>query len=114
MFTTGPMDVSTRVNGRIIKWKAKGHSNGPTAAGTKDSTSMTRKRAREPSTGKFILILIALGRMDVNTRGSGLTESKTALAHTRLQVKKPSRDSGRRASASLGCEALKMASILLF
>jgi len=46
------MEESTRANGRIIKWKEEGHSNGLMAVDTKENTLMTRKRDKELSTGK--------------------------------------------------------------
>ena len=46
------MVVSTEENGKIIKWKAEAFSNGPMVADTRVNTLMTRKKAKEPSTGK--------------------------------------------------------------
>jgi len=47
------MVAFTRASGRIIKWRAKACSSGPMDADTRASTSTTRRKARESSTGRF-------------------------------------------------------------
>ena len=46
------MAVSTKVSGKIIRWKDTASSSGPTAESISANTSTTRKRAKEHSTGK--------------------------------------------------------------
>lgn len=54
-FTIGPTAVSTRDSGRIIKWRASVCSNGPMAASTKVSTSMTKRKEKVSFTGKSFI-----------------------------------------------------------
>ena len=96
------------MSGRIIKWRARACSSGPTAGSTSASTSTIRKKAWAPSTGKHSSLddrYYCIGLMDVSTTDSGSTESRTALAPTRPHLGRPNKDSGRKESASTGFEA---------
>ena len=50
------MAVSTKVSGKIIKWKDKACLSGLMAESTSASTSTIRKRAWEHSTGKKVKV----------------------------------------------------------
>merc|ERR1719491_762555 len=54
VFTTGLMVVSTKANGKTIRWKVKASSNGLTAESTTENTSTIRKKAWEHSTGLMV------------------------------------------------------------
>ena len=49
------MAVSTKENGKIIRWKDQASSSGLMAESTMVNMSMTRKREWEPSIGKNII-----------------------------------------------------------
>ena len=50
------MAVSTKVSGKIIKWKDKAFLSGLMAESTSASTSTIRKKAWERSTGKKVKV----------------------------------------------------------
>lgn len=62
-------------------------SPGQTAEGTKESTSMTRKRVKESFSGQTA----------ESTRAAGKTENSMELVSTRQPVVKPSKESGKKA-----------------
>ena len=49
----GQMAESTKVSGRTIKWRAMVYSHGLMAEDMKETTSMTRKKAKAFSIGKL-------------------------------------------------------------
>jgi hypothetical protein len=51
------MVESSKVNGRTIKWRAMGFSHGLMGESTKVTTSTTKRKATEYSTGKIALYL---------------------------------------------------------
>ncbi len=51
MFTSGPTAESTKVNGKIIKWRDMAFSHGQMAEDMRANTSMIKRKERESSTG---------------------------------------------------------------
>ena len=88
----GQMDVSMRVNGRTIKWKAWEFSPGQMVASTKVNISMIRKKEKESFSG----------RMVENTRETGRMENSMELVFTLLLQAKPREESGMKAKESHG------------
>ncbi len=82
----GLMDVSMRVNGRTIKWRAWGYSHGLMVASMKVNISMIRKKARVSFSGL----------MAENTKETGKMENNMELVFTLLPLEKRRGESGMK------------------
>jgi hypothetical protein len=83
--TNGVTDVSTKVLGRITKWKARVFSLGLTEESTLEVTSTIKRKVMGFSTGQTV----------ASTMACGWTESRTELVPTRLQVARRKQVSGK-------------------
>lgn len=57
------MADSTVANGRTIRWKEGEYSHGPITGGTRESTTMIRRRDRVCSTGQMEESTKVIGKM---------------------------------------------------
>ena len=88
----GLMAESTTVTGRTIRWRATESSPGLTAGATRANTSMTKRKARDPSSGPTV----------ENTMATGRTASSTVLAYILQLPERPREANGTRARGQPG------------
>jgi hypothetical protein len=84
-------------SGRTTRWKVKAHLHGLMEGDTKESMSMTRKKARVHSTGQTV----------ENMRAVGPTESSTALEFIPLLQARQRKENGLMERELLGSTEMK-------